>query len=116
MMDRHPEYDDATPSVVEHAAAQCNVHGPVSHLLPSHIRAGRGSRTSASLAASQPQFHAHSVKVKRASPITPRTTGSEPAVLHEWLGEPVSDYPHFDPPGVSGQSSPKSMATGAVLR
>ncbi|MDQ1058541.1 dihydrofolate reductase [Arthrobacter globiformis] len=35
--------------------------------------------------------------------------------LHEWLGEPVSDYPHFDPPGVSGQVLAESMATGAVV-
>lgn len=20
--------------------------------------------------------------------------------LHEWLGDPVVDYPHFDPPGI----------------
>ncbi|MEO8095481.1 MAG: hypothetical protein ABI632_11175, partial [Pseudolysinimonas sp.] len=23
--------------------------------------------------------------------------------LHQWLGAPVSEYPHFDPPGPSGQ-------------
>ena len=26
--------------------------------------------------------------------------------LHEWLGEPVSEFPHFDPPGLSGRCSP----------
>jgi dihydrofolate reductase len=35
--------------------------------------------------------------------------------LHEWLGEPVSDYPHFDPPGLSGQVFAEVMATGAVV-
>jgi dihydrofolate reductase len=35
--------------------------------------------------------------------------------LHEWLGEPVSEYPHFDPPGLSGQVSAELMATGAVV-
>src|SRR5438067_5274981 len=35
--------------------------------------------------------------------------------LHEWLGEPVSDYPRFDPPEVSGQVLAESMATGAVV-
>jgi dihydrofolate reductase len=30
--------------------------------------------------------------------------------LHEWLGEPVSRYPHFDPPGFT-----ELMATGAVV-
>lgn len=35
--------------------------------------------------------------------------------LHEWLGEPVADYPHFDPPGVSGQLFAEVMATGAVV-
>jgi hypothetical protein len=27
--------------------------------------------------------------------------------LHAWLGKPVSKEPHFDPPGLSGQVSPK---------
>jgi dihydrofolate reductase len=35
--------------------------------------------------------------------------------LHEWLGEPVSERPHFDPPGPSGQVFAELMATGAVV-
>lgn len=35
--------------------------------------------------------------------------------LHEWLGEPVSDPPHFDPPGLSGQVFSELLATGAVV-
>ncbi|WP_018178861.1 dihydrofolate reductase family protein [Jongsikchunia kroppenstedtii] len=35
--------------------------------------------------------------------------------LHEWLGEPVSDYPKFDPPGLSGQVFAEVMDTGAVV-
>ena len=35
--------------------------------------------------------------------------------LHAWLGEPVSGYPHFDPPGLSGQVFAEVLATGAVL-
>jgi dihydrofolate reductase len=35
--------------------------------------------------------------------------------LHEWLGEPVAKYPHFDPPGVNGQVFADLMATGAVV-
>ncbi len=35
--------------------------------------------------------------------------------LHEWLGEPVSEHPHFDPPGLSGQLFAELMATGAVV-
>lgn len=35
--------------------------------------------------------------------------------LHEWLGEPVSDYPNFDPPGLSGQVFAEVMETGAVV-
>ncbi len=35
--------------------------------------------------------------------------------LHEWLGEPVCDWPHFDPPGLSGQVFAELMATGAVV-
>src|SRR6266511_555232 len=35
--------------------------------------------------------------------------------LHEWLGEPVSELPHFDPPGLSGQVFAEAMATGAVV-
>lgn len=35
--------------------------------------------------------------------------------LHEWLGEPVSGYPHFAPPGPSGQVIDEMMATGAVV-
>jgi dihydrofolate reductase len=35
--------------------------------------------------------------------------------LHEWLGEPVSEYPHFDPSGLSGQVLAELMATGAVV-
>jgi dihydrofolate reductase len=35
--------------------------------------------------------------------------------LHEWLGEPVSEFPHFDPPGLSGQVFAELMATGAVV-
>lgn len=35
--------------------------------------------------------------------------------LHEWLGEPVAGYPHFDPPGLSGQVMAEGMATGAVV-
>ena len=36
-------------------------------------------------------------------------------VLHEWLGEPVSRLPHFDPPGLSGQVFAEVMATRAVV-
>lgn len=35
--------------------------------------------------------------------------------LHEWLGEPVAGYPHFDPPGLSRQVFAEGMATGAVV-
>ena len=35
--------------------------------------------------------------------------------LHEWLGEPVAEYPHFDPPGLSGQVFAELMATAAVV-
>lgn len=35
--------------------------------------------------------------------------------MHEWLGEPVSDYPNFSPPGLSGQVFAELMATGAVV-
>lgn len=35
--------------------------------------------------------------------------------LHEWLGEPVSEHPHFGPPGLSGQVFAELMATGAVV-
>ncbi|TDC87328.1 dihydrofolate reductase [Saccharopolyspora aridisoli] len=35
--------------------------------------------------------------------------------LHEWLGEPVAGYPHFDPPGVSGKVFAEVMRTGAVV-
>ena len=35
--------------------------------------------------------------------------------LHEWLGEPVDERPHFDPPGLSGQVFAELMATGAVV-
>src|SRR6266567_3284575 len=35
--------------------------------------------------------------------------------LHEWLGEPVSEHPHFDPPGLSGQLFAELLATGAVV-
>ena len=35
--------------------------------------------------------------------------------LHEWLGDPVSAWPHFDPPGASGQVFAELMATGAVV-
>ena len=35
--------------------------------------------------------------------------------LHEWLGEPVAERPHFDPPGLSGQVFAELMATGAVV-
>jgi dihydrofolate reductase len=35
--------------------------------------------------------------------------------LHEWLGEPVSEHPHFAPPGLSGQVFAEVMATGAVV-
>ena len=35
--------------------------------------------------------------------------------LHEWLGEPVAEPPHFDPPGLSGQVFAEVMATGAVV-
>ena len=31
------------------------------------------------------------------------------------LGESVSDFPHFDPPGLCGQFFAELMATGAVL-
>ena len=44
-------------------------------------------------------------------------TGSGPDGdrLHEWLGEPVAERPHFDPPGLSGQVFAELMATGAVV-
>ncbi len=35
--------------------------------------------------------------------------------LHEWLGEPVSERPHFAPQGLSGQVFAEAMATGAVV-
>ena len=35
--------------------------------------------------------------------------------LHEWLGEPVSEPPYFDPPGLSGKVFAELMATGAVV-
>ena len=35
--------------------------------------------------------------------------------LHEWLGEPVAERPHFDPPGLSGQVFAELLATGAVV-
>jgi dihydrofolate reductase len=35
--------------------------------------------------------------------------------LHEWLGEPVAERPHFDAPGLSGQVFAELMATGAVV-
>jgi dihydrofolate reductase len=35
--------------------------------------------------------------------------------LHEWLGEPVSEHPYFDPRGLSGQVFAELMATGAVV-
>jgi len=35
--------------------------------------------------------------------------------LHAWLGDPLSGYPHFDPPGLSGQVVAESIATGAVV-
>lgn len=35
--------------------------------------------------------------------------------LHEWLGPPVGELPHFDPPGLSGQVSREGMDTGAVV-
>ena len=35
--------------------------------------------------------------------------------LHEWLGEPVSGFPHFDPAGPSRQVFAELMATGAVV-
>ncbi len=35
--------------------------------------------------------------------------------LHEWFGEPVSEPPYFDPPGLSGQVFAELMATGAVI-
>lgn len=35
--------------------------------------------------------------------------------LHEWLGEPVAEFPHFDPPGPSGQVVAELMRTGAVV-
>lgn len=36
-------------------------------------------------------------------------------LLHEWLGEPVSSLPRFDPPGLSGQVFAELMATRAVM-
>ena len=41
--------------------------------------------------------------------------GDDGLRLHEWLGEPVSERPHFDPPGLSGQVFAESVATGAVV-
>ena len=35
--------------------------------------------------------------------------------LHDWIGEPVDEPPHFAPPGVSGQIFDELMATGAVV-
>ena len=36
-------------------------------------------------------------------------------VLHAWIGEPVGEPPHFDPPGPSGQLFDELMKTGAVV-
>ena len=41
--------------------------------------------------------------------------GIDGEVLHAWLGEPVAELPHFDPPGPSGQVFDEVMATGAVV-
>ncbi len=41
--------------------------------------------------------------------------GSGGTRLHEWLGEPIADYPNFDPPGPSGQVFAEQMTTGAVV-
>ena len=41
--------------------------------------------------------------------------GSGGERLHQWLGPPVAAYPHFDPPGPSGQVFAEVMATGAVV-
>jgi len=41
--------------------------------------------------------------------------GTDGGRLHDWLGEPAVDYPHFDPPGLSGQVFSEVMATGAVV-
>ena len=41
--------------------------------------------------------------------------GTDGHRLHDWLGEPVSEFPHFDPPGLSGQVFAELMATGAVV-
>lgn len=35
--------------------------------------------------------------------------------LHEWLGSPVSDFPHFAPPPPSDRVFAEAMATGAVV-
>jgi dihydrofolate reductase len=35
--------------------------------------------------------------------------------LHQWLGEPVGERPHFAPPGPSGQVFDEVLATGAVV-
>ena len=35
--------------------------------------------------------------------------------LHAWLGAPIAQPPHFDPPGPSGQVFAELMATGAVV-
>ena len=36
-------------------------------------------------------------------------------LLHEWLGQPVSRLPRYDPPGLSGQVFAELMATRAVV-
>jgi dihydrofolate reductase len=41
--------------------------------------------------------------------------GSGGRRLHEWLGEPVAERPHFDPPGLSGQVFAELLETGAVV-
>jgi dihydrofolate reductase len=41
--------------------------------------------------------------------------GNGGRVLHQWLGEPVSRRPSFDPPGLSGQVFAELMATRAVV-
>lgn len=41
--------------------------------------------------------------------------GNGGGALHEWLGDPRSELPHFAPPGVSGQVLAEAMATGAVV-
>ena len=45
----------------------------------------------------------------------PHSLGAGGDRLHAWLGDPLSGYPHFEPPGLSGRVVAESIATGAVV-